>query len=35
MRSSRLEAVVWNMQHKLESWESLRGLGADIALLNE
>ena len=30
-----MEVVVWNMQHKLESWESLRGLGADIALLNE
>lgn len=30
-----MEAVAWNMQHKLESWESLRGLGADVALLNE
>jgi endonuclease/exonuclease/phosphatase family metal-dependent hydrolase len=30
-----METVVWNMQHKLESWDSLRGLGADIGLLNE
>ncbi|MEX2439611.1 MAG: hypothetical protein WD739_06995 [Actinomycetota bacterium] len=30
-----MKALVWNMAHRIESWNSLEPLNADIALLNE